>query len=124
MDANDRTHVEWVTFYEALLTLLSHYGENNAFGEGDYWLVDDDWGSVDQKLIISNPRILTRSLVAEISTLIKSLGLLGASVMIAFEPKDKRTDFPAEGIVVHSGGFTEYWDKALLREKLGSDFEF
>ncbi len=35
---------EWPGSYKALRKIVERHGKNNAFGDGDFWLPDDDWG--------------------------------------------------------------------------------
>src|SRR5215467_5919029 len=56
----------WQCLYERLHEALSSLGKNDAFGRGDYWLVDDDWGGQHQKLCITNPRFWSASVRTKI----------------------------------------------------------
>ena len=41
--------MEWEALYDELLQLLGRYGINDAFGKGDFFLVDDNYSSPNIK---------------------------------------------------------------------------
>ena len=113
---------EWRRLYECVRAACLQYGTEDAFGHGDFWVVDDCWGGVGQKVVVTNPLFITRRLVAELSACIVRLGLLGAEIVVALETGDGKTEDEAAGLVVHSAGFVEYWDLQALRAKYGNTF--
>ncbi len=113
---------EWQRLYKAVRAVCSEHGKEDPFGGGDFWVVDDCWGGVSQKLIVTNPVFLTRELVSKLSGCIRRLGLLGAEIVVALEGADKGVTDGGSGLVVHSAGFEGYWDIAALRSKYGNSF--
>jgi len=82
----------WNSLYERLLDALSSFGKNDAFGEGDYWVVDDDWGGQHQKLCITSPRFWSDSVRDQIrQTLADSFADWG--VYVVFEDQSARPGF-------------------------------
>lgn len=53
---------EWQRSYDAILPVVQKFGRDNAFGEGEFWLVDDDWGGQMHKLYVFDISALTREL--------------------------------------------------------------
>jgi hypothetical protein len=49
---------EWSDFYGYIFTEMKIYGINDAFGSGDFWVHDDDWGGKFVKIIIFKIEIL------------------------------------------------------------------
>jgi hypothetical protein len=120
---NDPVDIEeWQRLYKAVRAVCSEHGKEDAFGGGDFWVVDDCWGGVSQKLIVTNPSFLTPELVKKLSACISRLGLLGAEIVVALEGAAKGPAEVGSGLVVHSTGFEEYWDIAALRAKHGDSF--
>lgn len=113
---------EWQRLYEAVRAVCSAHGKEHPFGEGDFWVVDDCWGGVGQKLVVTNPSFLTPGLVSELSACISRLGLLGAEIVVALESESSDATGAGAGLVVHSAGFEEYWDIDALRSKYGHSF--
>jgi hypothetical protein len=62
---------EWEALYSELLTLLAQFGRNDPFGDGDYWLVDDDWGGHRQKVCVSSPTFWSHDVQVAIQELLK-----------------------------------------------------
>jgi len=47
---------QWLVLYNELLNALSRFGENSPSDpQGDYWLVDDDWGGHHHKVCVAHP---------------------------------------------------------------------
>ena len=113
---------EWQRLYKAVRAVCSEHGREDPFGKGDFWVVDDCWGGVSKKLIVTNTSFLTRELVGKVSACIGHLGLLGAEIVVALEGTEKGAASGGAGLVVHSAGFEEYWDLAELRAKYGNSF--
>lgn len=113
---------EWQQLYECVTSVCSNYGTENAFGEADFWVIDDCWGGASQKIVITNPFFLTKKLVSELSECIVRLNLLGAEIIIAIETGERGNVEEPNGLVVHSGGFVEYWNLDSLRKKYGHAF--
>lgn len=113
---------EWDILYQALREVCAKYGVENPYGDGDYWIVDDNWGSATQKLIVFSPKFLKPALVAEISQCIAHTRLLGAQVIVALDFKGTVEKLPPMGLIVDSCGATEQWDIDLIRRRVGEDF--
>jgi hypothetical protein len=50
--ADAQRAAEWEQLYTALLAALAPLGKNDHLGNGDYWLLDDDYGNCEQALYI------------------------------------------------------------------------
>lgn len=113
---------EWTRLYEAVRATCRAHGKEDSVGGADFWVVDDCWGGVSQKLIVSNPSFLTRQLVRELSDCISKLELLGAEIVVVLEAAKIGATESNARLVVHSAGFEEYWDIDKLRAEFGESF--
>ena len=43
----------WEALYNEILRALTLLGKNDAFGEGDFWVVGDDWGGHHHKVCVT-----------------------------------------------------------------------
>jgi len=43
-DAGQMQEEVWTQLHHAVTEILAQYGTKNAFGEGDYWINDDNYG--------------------------------------------------------------------------------
>ena len=63
---SDRLDMEWHELHAALGNVLSRFGIEDPFGEGDYWIVDDNWGDPSHKVCISRESFVTPELLSTI----------------------------------------------------------
>lgn len=105
---------QWAALYNALHASLSALGVEDPYGDGDFWLVDDDYGGSVQKVCIHRRSFLTNALIVEIQSLLAQFH--GWRVLVQFE-------FPIEGVAPNSSGLiveehrvVPHWDIALHRE--------
>jgi hypothetical protein len=50
---------EWEELYDQLRDALAEFGTNDAFGNGEYWVLDDDYGGYHQKICIGDVNFWT-----------------------------------------------------------------
>ena len=98
----DMRRQEWQSLYDVLCRTLASLGTENARGNGDYWLVDDDYGDTTQKLCVWRPEFLQPSLIRLLQA---KLGAYSHwRVMVQLEVK-------VNGVLDTSNGFLVYHDK-------------
>ena len=113
---------EWRRFYDDLLDIVEKYGVNNAFGDGDFWVLDDNMGGATQVLYVFDIAALRKPLVAELMPLLGSK-YAGWEIMVVLNVKGPNgDDVPPEGMILHGNFIEEFWDKDLLRRLFGKDF--
>ena len=105
---------EWIRLYEDLRRTLNLLGTENAFGEADYWLVDDDYGDTTQKICVHQKSFLKPSLVAAIQ---KTLQLFPHwRVMLQIEFPVAGVADASCGVIIYANEVEEHWDRELLVE--------
>lgn len=63
----------WEAAYEALLVLMSRWGQDLSAGRpSDYFVIDDDWGGMSQKVEIVNPNLPMPEIIKAIQSLLAS----------------------------------------------------
>ena len=107
----------WKTVYQKILLLLTVNGKDSAFGEGDFWLVDDDWGANQQKICIFNPEFLIPKLIDDLKNILRKNALDWSIIVILEIP-----DVPPEGVIISDSSVDYLWDLVALRKKLGNSF--
>jgi hypothetical protein len=113
---------EWTILYNAVRDVCKKFGHEDPYGHGDYWVVDDNWGGVSQKIVVATPNFLKKKLVSDLSEAIRKNNLLGAEIIVALDmdlPKGKISNM---GLIVDSKGAIEHWDLEKIREIAGPDF--
>jgi len=121
MDADAKQDTEWRLLYAKLSALLESAGEPDPYGNGDYWLVDDNWGSRQHKLCVFRIEALTTTLIEEIQKRLKPFGREW-ELLVALDLQDKRYTGGPEGMVVTADRVRELWDRRLLKEQLGYEY--
>jgi hypothetical protein len=61
---------EWATLYRRLDGVMRQYGRADGMGRGDYWIVDDNWGTRQQKLYVNNLKLLAPRIVKKLQALV------------------------------------------------------
>jgi hypothetical protein len=64
----------WEKLYGELRQLLASVGTESAYGDGDFWLLDDDWGNNSHKVYVFTIGYLTREITGRVQTLLSRYG--------------------------------------------------
>jgi hypothetical protein len=62
-DEEAKQELEWQILYDRISQTLDRFGKRDAFGKGDYWLVDDNWGWHRQQVEIQNLKMLAPEVI-------------------------------------------------------------
>jgi hypothetical protein len=80
----------WTALYQELLELLERFGKDHPSGEGDFWLVDDDWGGQHHKICIANQKFWSDDVKYSIQNILKKNIMIGAcSLFMMITQKEK-----------------------------------
>lgn len=123
MDFDELQNEEWTKLYDELQQLLARHGREDAFGEGDFWVVDDNYGSPQHKVCVSRASFLTKIMASEVQQKIRTYSLPW-EVIFAFDPRDERLDSADLGILVRKTDIQEHWDTGRMKRLLGNDFRW
>jgi hypothetical protein len=105
---------ETQALYESLSQLLSRRGTSDAFGKGDYWIVDDGWVPRSHKVCVFNVQFLTPQLAQEVQRLL-SQKFPECTVWFQIEVAEPGVDVPLPGIRVFADRIEHDWDLDKLR---------
>jgi hypothetical protein len=83
--------VNWETVYAALKSALISFGKDDAFGDGDYWLIDDEWGGQFQKLCVTSCELDSSDLIRALQHCLLMFADWG--VIVVFEDGSGRRPF-------------------------------
>ena len=59
---------EWQILHGRITEKLNLFGRKDAFGNGDYWLVDDNWGWKRHQLEIRNLNLIKPEIITMLQT--------------------------------------------------------
>lgn len=89
---------DWAELYKRIVTVLERFGVENAFGQGDYWVLDDNWGPPQQKVCIFNLKMLEPEIVYAMQRLLPEFP--GWSIVVAVDVPGTEKKWPAMGLIV------------------------
>jgi hypothetical protein len=90
----------WTALYQELLELLERFGKDHPSGEGDFWLVDDDWGGQHHKICIANQKFWSDDVKYSIQNILKKK-YNDWGVFVVYDDNSKR-----EGFIVYADDIT------------------
>jgi hypothetical protein len=96
MRSQDSRGEDWKRLCPLLRGLLLQAGNESPYGEGDFWIVDDDWGGHLHKVCVYRIGFITRMLVDEVPVLARDFPDWG--VMFQLEIKGAPGEFPQKDL--------------------------
>ncbi|MBQ0922298.1 hypothetical protein KBW71_28065 [Hydrogenophaga aromaticivorans] len=109
---SDKRDKDWASLYGRLKAVLAEHGIEDAFGDADYWLVDDDYGGRAHKLCIHKLTYLSSSLIVAIQAVLGPFP--GWHVLVQLEAELDGVATPPEGIIIYSDHVEQYWDRVIF----------
>jgi hypothetical protein len=122
-DFDQRLDEEWQALYAELTSLLERHGKQDPFGDGDFWIVDDSWGSPQHKVCIFRLPFLTRPLALEIQRLIRQYSLPW-EVLLSLDNPEHRPTPDDLGVTVRKADIEEAWSQDRMQRAFGSEFRW
>lgn len=109
---------EWKRIYAALVALMSTRGTNDAFGEGDYWVVDDDYGNRELSIIVNNLGLISQELIGAIQSELADFEKWVVRVgVVSLAPG---TEWPEMEIVITRDQITDKLKREFLPQEFSS----
>lgn len=114
--SKSRQEAEWRLLHDRITETLDRFGKKDAFGRGDYWLVDENLGAYRQKLEVQNLDFLQPHIIKSLQALLH--GYPDWEIMLRVDVVEKENDWPAMGLIIHDDGIID----DLRREYLPEEF--
>lgn len=90
----------WNALYDRIRGLLEKHGKEDAFARGDFWVLDDNWGTPEQRVEINNLALLRPEIVKALQALLT--GLQGWKIVVAVDVREKEKIWPPMGLIIRS----------------------
>jgi hypothetical protein len=90
-------------------------------GDGDFWVVDDNFGSLQHKVCVARISFLTRPLAVEVQITLRKYSH-GWAVMSSLDKPELRPTEDDLGILVRQSDVREYWSAEQMRAAFGNEF--
>ncbi len=113
-----RRETEWQILHDLITEALDRYGKKDAFGRGDYWLVDEDLGAYRHKLEVQNLDLFHPNIIKSLQSLL--VGYPDWEIMFRVDVIGKEKEWPAMGLVIHDDGIIDDLRREFLPEKFRS----
>lgn len=114
---SDRQEAAWERLYADISRTLARFGREDAFGQADYVLVDDNWGNYQHKVEIQNLALLRPHVVAALQGLLHDR--LDWEIVIGVGAPVQQADWPPMGLTIRSHEIVD----GLQRQHLPPEFQ-
>jgi hypothetical protein len=94
----DRQAEEWSKLYERVTALLGKFGTYDALGDADFWVLDDNWGTRQQKVFVNNLSMLSPTIIAGLRALLS--GTPDWEIVVAVSIRGAGEKWPDMGLTV------------------------
>lgn len=117
--ADDKSAIQeqqWLVLHDRITEVLDRFGRKDAFGKGDYWLVDDNWGWYRQQVEIQNLDLLKPHIIRRLRALLADFPDWDITVRVDVPGTEER--WPGMGLVIYHDEIVD----ELRREFLPAEF--
>ena len=109
--------------YLCLEELLSGQGKGNAFGQGDYWIVDDSWVPRSHKVCIFNIEFFTPQLARNVQQLLKEK-FPACQVWFQIEVVEPGIPIPLPGVRIFADRIEQDWNRLEMKSMFKDRFSW
>lgn len=114
-DESRRTS-EWQILHDRITKTLDGFrARKDAFGKGDYWLVDEDLGLYRQKLEVQNLNLLQPHIIKSLQALLN--GYPDWEIMFQVAVPGKEDIWPGMGLIIHDDEIIDDLQREFLPEE-------
>lgn len=114
---NDNSQTaHWENLYAAARALLGSYGAEDAHAKGDFFVLDDNWGTNELRVEINNLMLLEPAIIQSLQDMLRELP--GWKIVIALDVPGTEKTWPSMGLVIRSNEIID----GLQRQYFPTDF--
>jgi hypothetical protein len=88
----------WTDLYRRIVELLRRYGKEDAIGEGDFWVVDDNYGWRRHTVYVNNLKLLSPNIVASLRGFLDNLP--DWAIVLALNVPGNGKNWPPMGLTI------------------------
>jgi hypothetical protein len=116
-DEDAKQEREWESLFRRIAALLKRFGTQDAFGRGDFLLVDDNYGWKLQKIEVQRLHMLRPEIVKNLRRLLREFP--DWEITIAVDVPGTESTWPNMGVIIRSHEVVD----GLQREYLPDEFQ-
>ena len=113
----DKQEREWELIYSEIGRTLERFGKEDAFGKGDYLLVDDNWGNHQQKIEVQNLSLIKPQIVKLLQKILAPYS--DWEIVVAIDVPKHEADWPTMGLIIRSNEIID----GLQRQYFPAEFQ-
>jgi hypothetical protein len=106
---------DWQILHDDITRVLDPFGRKNAFGKGDYWLVDDNYGPRRHRLEIQNLDLFQIDILRQLQGVLAAYPDWCITIQVAVPGKEKL--WPGMGVIVYSDEIVDELQRDFLPER-------
>jgi hypothetical protein len=106
----------WEALYSGINAIMREYGKESHVGTGDYWVVDDNYGNPDSKILIFNLGLLRKTIVTRLQGLLASYPRW--EIIVAVDVPTIGDRWPRMGLIIRADEVID----ALQRDYFPSEY--
>lgn len=114
-DYTSRQETEWRLLHDRITATLNRFGRKDAFRNGDYWLVDDNWGWERHQVEIQNLDLLVPDVVKSLQSLLSDFPDWDVSVRV--DVPGEGDSWPGMGLIIYRDEILDELRREFLPEK-------
>jgi hypothetical protein len=115
LDSEATQDAEWTVLGDQIANCLDRFGRKDAFRNGDYWLVDDNWGWRRHQLEIQNLKLLSPEIVKSLQRLLTEFPKWTISIRIDVPGTEQI--WPAMGLIIHREEIVDQLQRVYLPDE-------
>jgi hypothetical protein len=112
---------EWLILHDQITEALDRVGRKDPFGEGDYWLLDENWGWYAQQLEVQNLKLLAPPIIRSLQALLADYPEWDIRVRI--DVPGEEDGRPGMGLTIYHDEIVDELQRELLPEEF-RDFRY
>jgi hypothetical protein len=113
--ANTTQKATWQILHDRITEVLDRFGKKDAFGEGDYWLVDENLGPERHKIEVQNLALLSPHIIKALQGLLANCPDWEMRVQVDVPGTEDR--WPGMGIVIYRDDIVDELQREFLPEE-------
>ena len=117
-DLEARQEAEWRVLHDGITETLNRFGTKNAVRKGDYWLLDDNWGTWRQEVEVQNLSLLKPPIIKLLQGLLA--GYPDWEIMFRVDVLGKENVWPPMGLIIHDDEIIDDLQREFLPEEFRS----
>ena len=106
---------DWQILHDAITRVLDKFGRKNAFGDGDYWLVDDNYGTRRHRLEVQNLDLFRIDILRQLQATLA--GFADWCITVQVDVLGKEKIWPGMGVIVYEDEIVDELQREFLPER-------